>query len=152
MVKAGDTAPGFSLLDAEGKTVKLSDFRGQKVVLYFYPHADTPGCTTETCAFRDALPQFDTTGAVILGVSPDTPGDQLKFARKFAVPFRLLCDTDHAVAEAYGVWVEKTNYGKTYMGIQRSTFIIDADGNLAKVFPRVKVEGHAEEVLKSLTV
>jgi peroxiredoxin Q/BCP len=150
MLQAGIVAPEFQLPDAAGMPVNLSDLRGKIVVLYFYPRADTPGCTREACAFRDVGSDFDGAGAVIVGVSPDTPSDQRKFADKYGLPFRLLGDADHQVAEAYGCWVEKNNYGKKYMGVQRSTFIIGPDGMIEKVFPKVSVDGHAEEVLAAV--
>ena len=115
-------------------------------MLYFYPKDDTPGCTVEACELRDAFPRFSKSNAVILGVSPDNVASHQKFKRKFELPFTLLADTDHAIAERYGVWVEKSMYGKQYMGVQRATFIIDAEGTVAKVFPKVKPEGHAAEV------
>jgi peroxiredoxin Q/BCP len=146
----GSEAPDFTVKDAEGVSVTLSEFRGKFVVLYFYPRADTPGCTREACAFRDNLPHFEGINAVILGVSADTEADQAKFARKYDLPFRLLADTEHGIADGYGAWVEKNNYGKKYMGIQRMTYIIAPDGKVAKVFPKVSVDGHAEEVLAAL--
>ncbi len=151
-IVVGGPAPDFSApaITREGaKTVSLSDFAGKSsVVLYFYPKDDTPGCTTEACSFRDMLPDFEAAGSVILGVSPDTQASHAKFAEKHALPFPLLADPDHAIAEAYGVWKEKMNYGKTYMGIERSTFVIDKSGKIAKIFPRVKVDQHVEKVLE----
>lgn len=150
MPQVGETAPDFELQDQKGETVTLSALRGKTVVLYFYPKADTPGCTTEACAFRDTQPQFDSSDTVILGVSPDTVASQLKFAEKYGLPFRLLADRDHKIAEVYGVWVEKNNYGKKYMGVNRATFVIGPDGKIVKVFPKVTVDGHAEAVLKAV--
>ena len=147
----GDLAPDFRLSAVtrqETTVLSLADFRGvSSVVLYFYPKDDTPGCTTEACAFRDLLPEFQAAGSVILGISPDDMAAHTRFAENHALPFPLLADPDHAVAEAYGVWKEKKNYGKTYMGIERTTFVIDREGKIAKIFPRVKVDQHAEKVL-----
>lgn len=151
MVQPGDQAPDFSLPADDGSTVRLADLRGRKVVLYFYPKDDTPGCTTEACEFRDALPRIDADGAVVLGVSPDSVDSHRKFRNKYDLNFRLLADTDHAVAEAYGVWKEKTMYGRTFWGVERTTFIIDENGRIAKVFGKVKPAGHAEEVLAALS-
>lgn len=150
MLNAGDIAPDFELQNQQGETVRLSGLRGKTVVLYFYPKADTPGCTKESCAFRDAKSQFDSADAVILGISPDTVSSQLAFAEKFGLPFQLLADPDHKVAEAYGAWGEKTNYGKTYLGIIRSTFVIDPDGRLSRIFRNVKVDGHSDAVLTAV--
>ena len=146
MVQEHEHAPDFTVQTDEGKDLRLSGLRGQPVVLYFYPKDDTPGCTVEACELRDAFPRFKTSKAVILGVSPDDVTSHQKFKRKFDLPFTLLADTDHAIAERYGVWVEKSMYGRQYMGVQRATFIIDADGTVAKIFPKVKPEGHAAEV------
>jgi peroxiredoxin Q/BCP len=146
----GDKAPGFELQDQDGKPVKLSDHSGRKVVLYFYPRADTPGCTTQACGIRDRGAEYSEAGAVVLGVSPDKPAALRKFADKQQLDFTLLGDPDHSVAEAYGVWVEKSMYGKKYMGIQRATFIIDGDGTIAKVFPKVSPKTHDDVVLKAL--
>ena len=146
MIEAGKPAPDFSLQTDEGTPLKLSDLRGKHVVLYFYPRADTPGCTIESCEFRDAFPRFEGQSAVILGISPDTVNDQAKFKKKFDLPFTLLADADHAVAEMYGVWKERKNYGKTYMGVERTTFLIAPDGTVARVFEKVKPQGHAAEV------
>lgn len=148
MLNVGDTAPDFTVADQSGETVKLSDLRGKKVALFFYPKADTPGCTKEACGFRDIYKDFDTTNTVLLGISPDTSEDQQKFAVKYDLPMRLLADADHSIAEQYGAWGEKNNYGKKYMGINRSTFIIDEEGKIARVFKRVKPEIHADEVLR----
>jgi peroxiredoxin Q/BCP len=146
MIEAGKPAPDFSLQTDEGTPLKLSDLRGKHVVLYFYPRADTPGCTIESCEFRDAFPRFEGQRAVILGISPDTVKDQAKFKKKFDLPFTLLADANHAVAEQYGVWKERKNYGKTYMGVERTTFLIGPDGTVARVFEKVKPQGHAAEV------
>jgi len=150
MVHEHEQAPDFTVMTDEGKPLTLSALRGQHVVLYFYPKDDTPGCTTEACELRDAFPRFAKSKAVILGVSPDDVKSHQKFKKKFDLPFTLLADTDHAIAERYGVWVEKSMYGKTYMGVQRATFIIDPKGQVAKVFPKVKPEGHAAEVEEAL--
>ncbi|MGI4788676.1 MAG: thioredoxin-dependent thiol peroxidase [Janthinobacterium lividum] len=148
----GSTAPEFqiSAVTRTGESeISLSDYHGKSsVVLYFYPKDDTPGCTTESCNFRDLLPQFEAAGSTILGISPDDQASHVKFAENHALPFPLLADVGHAVAEAYGVWKEKTNYGKTYWGIERTTFVIDKDGKIAKVYPRVKVEDHAQKALE----
>jgi len=136
-LKPGDRAPGFSLEDQHGKTVNLTDFKGKKLLVYFYPKADTPGCTTQSCAVRDALPEFDRLGIDAVGISPDKPGAQAKFDDKYGLGFPLLADTDHAVAESYGVWGEKTNYGKTYMGIIRSSFLIDEQGRVQEAWYKV---------------
>jgi peroxiredoxin Q/BCP len=139
-------APDFTVVTDDGSKLRLSSLRGRNVVLYFYPKDDTPGCTVEACELRDAFPRFSKTNAVILGVSPDGVVSHQKFKKKFELPFTLLADTDHAIAEAYGVWVEKSMYGKKYMGVQRATFVIDKKGSVAKVYPKVKPEGHAAEV------
>jgi thioredoxin-dependent peroxiredoxin len=139
-------APDFTVVTDDGSQLRLSSLRGRNVVLYFYPKDDTPGCTVEACELRDAFPRFSKTNAVILGVSPDGVASHQKFKKKFELPFTLLADTDHGIAEAYGVWVEKSMYGKKYMGVQRATFVIDKKGMVAKVYPKVKPEGHAAEV------
>lgn len=148
----GADAPDFKLpaVTREGeKEIGLADFKGKSsVVLYFYPKDDTPGCTTEACSFRDMLRDFEAAGSAILGISPDDPKSHAKFSEKFALPFPLLADIDHKTAEDYGAWREKKNYGKTYMGIQRSTFVIDKTGKIAKIYPSVKVDQHAEKVLE----
>ncbi len=149
-ITEGQTAPDFALENAEGETVRLSDFRGRKVVLYFYPKDDTPGCTQEACSFRDSLERVQSLGAVVLGVSPDSVASHRKFAAKHGLNFPLLADPDTTVAQQYGVWVKKSMYGREYMGIERTTFILDENGVVRKVFPKVKVKGHAEEVLKAL--
>jgi peroxiredoxin Q/BCP len=146
-VSVGQPAPDFSLPDTAGNTVRLSDFRGRKVVLYFYPKDDTPGCTREACDFRDAKAQFDAAGAVILGVSADDGASHGKFAGKYNLPFTLLSDRDHRVAELYGVWKGKSLAGMLGFGIERSTFLIDEQGNLVNEFRKVKVDGHVDVVL-----
>lgn len=150
MLKPGDAAPAFSLPSDSGETIALKQFRGVPVVLYFYPKDDTSGCTTEACEFRDNWHTVQQVGAVVLGVSPDSAASHQKFRTKYQLPFRLLADTDHAVAEAYGAWGEKSMYGRKYWGILRSTFIIDGAGRIAHVFPKVKPKGHAAEVLAVL--
>ena len=150
MLQAGDKAPNFELPDQNGDPVKLSDLEGQTVVLYFYPRADTPGCTTQACGVRDRGPEYEAAGARVIGVSPDSVEDVKKFAEKFDLEFTLLADADHAVAETYGAWGEKSMYGKKYMGVQRSTFLIDADGKIAKAFPKVSPKTHDDVVLKAL--
>jgi peroxiredoxin Q/BCP len=150
LVDPGKKAPAFALKDQEGTTRKLSDFAGQPLVLYFYPKDDTPGCTAETCAFRDNLPKFKKGKAAILGVSILDEKSKAKFAVKYDVNFPLLADADHAVAEKYGVWQEKSRYGRKYMGIARTTYLIGADGKVAKRWDNVKVDGHAESVLDAL--
>ena len=147
----GDPAPDFQLPADGGSTVALRDYRGRKLVLYFYPRDDTPGCTTEAQAFRDASEEFGRAGAVILGISPDTPTKHDRFKAKHGLPFSLGSDEDNAMAEAYGVWVEKRMYGRTYMGIERSTFLIDEEGRLARIWRKVRVKGHAQAVLDALT-
>jgi peroxiredoxin Q/BCP len=150
MLKEGDAAPNFELLDDGENTVRLKDFKGGPLVVYFYPRADTPGCTIESCNFRDSITGFKKLKTPVLGVSPDTPEAQAKFKKKYDLPFPLLADHDHKMAEAYGVWQEKNMYGKKVMGIARTTFLIDAQGKIKKVFEKVKPEGHAEEVLAVL--
>ena len=144
----GTPAPDFSSKDQNGQSIKLSDFRGKKVILFFYPKDNTPGCTKEACAYRDASQNFEANNTVILGVSPDNEKSHKKFIDKFDLPFQLLCDTDKDICEAYGVWVEKSMYGKKYMGVERSTFLIDEDGNLAAVRRKVKPEPHVAEMLE----
>lgn len=146
----GDRAPDFTLPDAAGNAVRLSDFRGRKVVLYFYPKDDTPGCTAEACGFRDTHDRIGSKNAVVVGVSPDPAESHRRFAETFGLPFLLLSDPDHAVAERYGAWGEKTLHGKTAMGILRSTFLIDEEGRIARVFRQVLPDGHAAEVLSAL--
>jgi peroxiredoxin Q/BCP len=150
MVKAGDVAPDFTLTADDGSTVTLSALKGKTVVLYFYPKDDTPGCTTEACSFRDNLSSLQSKGAVVLGVSPQDAASHTKFKEKYSLTFPLLVDADHAVAEAYGAWGLKQNYGKEYMGILRTTFVIDATGMVKKVFEKVKTEGHALDVMAAL--
>ena len=150
MVEEGKPAPDFELTSDTGDQVRLSSLRGRPVVLYFYPRDDTPGCTAQACGIRDAYGEFDRAGAVVLGVSPDTEASHVKFKSKYELPFTLLADPEHDAAEKYGVWVEKKNYGKTSMGIERSTFVIDADGNMARVLRRVNPRTHADDVLAAL--
>lgn len=150
MIEAGTRAPEFTLPDQNGDPVSLSDFRGRRVVLYFYPKADTPGCTTQACGIRDHRADYEAARAVVLGVSPDPVAAVSKFADKQSLDFRLLADEDHAVCELYGVWGEKSMYGRTYMGAQRSTFIIDADGVVQHVIPKASPKTHDSEVLKVL--
>ncbi len=149
-LREGDPAPDITLEDGEGHPFQLSALKGTNVVLYFYPKADTPGCTKEACAFRDHSKKFDKKNAVIVGVSPDRTSSQARFKAKYGLPFTLLADPGHQAAEAYGVWKEKRMYGRTYMGIERTTFLIGADGKIRKIFPKVKVEGHADEVFAAL--
>ena len=150
MIVEGDAAPDFTLPTDGGGTVSLSAFRGRKVVLYFYPKDDTSGCTKEACAFRDALPDLERLGATVIGVSPDAPAKHDKFKAKYELPFTLASDEDHAVSEAYGVWVQKSMYGRTYMGIERSTFLIDEEGRIARAWRKVKVPGHVDTVQAAL--
>jgi thioredoxin-dependent peroxiredoxin len=150
MLAVGDTAPDFELLDQGGQTVRLSAYRGQPVVLYFYPKADTPGCTTQACGIRDRSSEYADAGAVVLGVSPDEPKALKKFADKYDLPFTLLSDDGHKVAEAYGVWAEKSMYGRKYWGNERTTFVIDGDGKIARVFPKVSPKSHDDVVLEAL--
>lgn len=149
-IEEGARAPAFTLPTHDGGTARLSDLRGSPVVLYFYPKDDTPGCTREACGFRDAAKRLATLGAVVLGVSRDSAASHAKFRDKHRLPFTLLVDADHAVAETYGAWREKTLYGKTSMGIVRSTFVIDAAGKVAKVFRSVKPDGHADQVIAAI--
>ncbi len=151
MLKAGEKAVDFVFKTDEYKEVSLSDFKGKKIVLYFYPKDDTPGCTKEACGFRDVYDYILEAGAVVVGISPDGEKSHDKFRNKYNLPFYLLSDEEHRIAEAYGAWGEKKMYGKTYMGIIRSTFIIDEEMVVSKVFPKVSPEGHAEEVLEFLT-
>jgi thioredoxin-dependent peroxiredoxin len=151
MIEEGKPAPTFTLPSDTGEEVSLDALRGRRVVLYFYPRDDTPGCTAQACGIRDAWDEFEESGAVVLGVSPDSPAKHVKFREKYGLPFTLLADEEHEVAELYDVWVEKSMYGKKYMGVERSTFVIDADGNVAKVMKNVKPDTHAEEVLAALT-
>ncbi len=148
-LKEGSKAPDFTLPDDAGQKVKLSQFADRTVVLYFYPRADTPGCTKEACSFRDHHAEILARGAVVLGVSPDQPAALAKFKQKYSLPFPLLADPEHKIAEKYGVWVEKNMYGKKTMGIERSTFVIH-HGKVARVFRKVKVDGHTAQVLETL--
>jgi peroxiredoxin Q/BCP len=146
----GAKAPAFSAPDQSGKTVSLSDFKGKTVILYFYPKDDTPGCTVEACSFRDEHPVFKKKGAVVIGVSPNNAKSHAKFIEKFELPFTLLSDADHKIAEAYSVWVEKSMYGRKYMGMERSTFVIDGGGKLKAIYRKVKPAEHIAEVLAEL--
>jgi len=150
LVEEGSRAPNFTLTSDSGEQVSLESFRGRPVVLYFYPKDDTPGCTTEACGFRDSYNDFEKRGAVVLGVSPDDEASHVKFKNKFSLPFTLLADPEHQVADEYGVWGEKKFAGKTYFGVNRTTFLIDSDGNIAKVMKNVKPDGHPEQVLAAL--
>ena len=150
MPSEGDPAPDFALPSDDGRTIALNDLRGKKVVLYFYPNDDTPGCTKEACSFRDNLSRVTSKGAIVLGVSRDTLSSHGKFRDKYHLNFPLLADVDGRVTEAYGVWKEKSNYGRTYWGIERTTFLLDEKGVIARVWPKVKVEGHTDEVLAAL--
>jgi len=150
MVEAGKPAPEISLPDQNGKIVKLSKLKGSPVVLYFYPKDDTSGCTKEACAFRDAISDYEKLGAKIVGVSPDGAESHAKFVKKHGLPFTLLADSDKTACEAYGVWTEKSMYGKKYMGVERTTFVIDAKGIIRQIFPKVKVEGHSSDVLEAI--
>ena len=150
MIETGEQAPDFTLPNQDGEEVRLSDLRGRKVVLYFYPKADTPGCTTQACGIRDRGAEYEAAGAVVVGVSPDTVADVKKFHDKQSLTFTLLADADHAVAEQYGVWGEKSMYGRTYMGAQRATFLIDEEGVVAHVIPKASPKTHDDEVLAAL--
>jgi peroxiredoxin Q/BCP len=150
MIEAGTNAPDFELSNQAGEPVKLSGLRGQTVVLYFYPKADTPGCTVQACGVRDRGGEYADAGAVVLGVSPDSVAALKKFAEKYGLPFTLLADSDHAVAESYGVWLEKSRYGRTYWGNSRTTFIIDRDGIVRHVIPKVTPQTHDDEVLAAI--
>jgi peroxiredoxin Q/BCP len=150
VVEEGKPAPDFELTSDGGERVRLSDLRGKPVVLYFYPKDDTPGCAAQACGIRDAWGEFERAGAVVLGVSPDDEASHVQFKEKYGLPFTLLADTDHATADEYGVWVEKNLYGKHYWGVERSTFVIDAEGNVARALRKVKPDTHADEVLAVL--
>jgi len=150
VIEEGKPAPDFELSSDAGETIRLSELRGKPVVLYFYPKDDTPGCTTQACGIRDAYSEFEQEGAVVLGVSPDDERSHAKFRKKYELPFALLADPDHRVAEQYGVWGEKKYMGRTYLGVKRWTFVIDEDGNVKKVFPDVKPAEHANDVLAVL--
>jgi len=150
MLEPGQPAPDFTLADQDGKEVTLSSLKGSPVVLYFYPKDDTSGCTKEACAFRDDFAAYEKAGAKILGVSPDPVKSHAKFVAKYELPFTLLADVEKTVSQAYGVWKEKSMYGRTYMGIERTTFVIDAGGIVSRIFPRVKVPGHSDAVLEAV--
>jgi len=150
VIEEGQPAPGFTLPSDTGEDVSLESLRGKPVVLYFYPKDDTPGCTAQAGGIRDAWGEFERAGAVVLGVSPDTPKSHAKFREKYSLPFTLLADEEHEVADAYGTWVLKKYMGKEYMGVERSTFVIEADGNVKKVMRRVKPDEHADDVLAAL--
>jgi peroxiredoxin Q/BCP len=150
MIAEGRRAPDFTLENQDGQKVRLSDLRGRPVVLYFYPRDNTPGCTTEACAFRDAREDYAAAGAHVIGVSPDTVAAHRKFADKFKLPFTLLADPEKKACTAYGVWKEKKLYGKTSMGVERTTVVIDASGTIRKMFPKVKVAGHSDQVLEAI--
>ena len=151
MLNVGDKAPEFSLKDQDGKTHKLSQYKGKKVIVYFYPRDDTPGCTTEACSFRDSFSDFKKKGAVILGISADDEKSHKKFAEKYSLPFTLLSDPGHETLEKYGAWTKKSMYGKVFMGIQRITYLIDEKGKVMKAFKKVKPDEHAEELLALLS-
>ena len=151
-LKNGDKAPAFSLKNTNGETVKLADFKGKKVVLYFYPKDDTPGCTMEACGFRDSFPRIESKDAIVLGISLDDELSHERFAQKYSLPFPLLSDKDAAVSRQYGTYKEKSLYGRSFWGIERTTFVIDREGKVEHVFRRVKVEGHAEEVMATLAL
>jgi peroxiredoxin Q/BCP len=150
VIEEGKPAPDFALSSDAGETIRLSELRGKPVVLYFYPKDDTPGCTTQACGIRDAYAEFEKEGAVVLGVSPDDERSHAKFRKKYELPFALLADTDHQVAEQYGVWGEKKYMGRTYVGVKRWTFVIDENGDVKKVFPDVKPAEHADNVLAAI--
>ena len=150
MIEEGTPAPDFALRSDTGETIRLSELRGKPVVLYFYPKDDTTGCTTQACGIRDAYAEFERAGAVVLGVSPDDEASHVKFKDKYDLPFTLLVDADHEVADLYGVWGEKNYRGRTYLGVKRWTFVIDEDGNVKKIFPDVKPAEHADNVLAAL--
>ena len=151
MLKEGDAAPDIRLQADSGEEFRLSSLKGKRVVLYFYPKADTPGCTAEACEFRDEIKAFVKRGVAVVGVSPDKPAAQAKFKQKYELPFTLLADQEKAAAEAYGVWREKNMYGKKVMGIVRSTFVIGPDGKIEKIYGNVKAKGHAAQVLEAIT-
>ncbi len=150
MLKVGDPAPAFTAPSDSGQDLSLEDFRGEKVILYFYPKDNTPGCTKEACDFRDATDRLQSKGVTILGVSPDGVASHQKFRKKYSLPFPLVVDQDHRIAEAYGVWQEKSLYGRKFMGIVRSTFVIDEKGEIAEVHRKVKVNGHVESLFEAL--
>jgi peroxiredoxin Q/BCP len=151
LIAEGQEAPDFTLPDQDGNQVKLSELRGQPVVLYFFPKADTPGCTTQACGVRDHRSDYEGTGARVVGVSPDTVTAQRRFADKYGLEFTLLADENHEVADLYGVWGEKKMYGKTYMGVSRKTFLVDSEGKVVKIFPKVSPKTHDEVVLEALS-
>ena len=150
MIKEGDRSPDFKAITTDGTTIALKNLKGKNVVLYFYPKDDTPGCTIEACAFRDNFKNIGKLNAVVLGISPDGVKSHVKFTEKFQLPFPLLADEDKKICQDYGVWVEKSMYGKKYMGVARTTFVINKEGKIAKVFEKVKPEGHDQEVIKTL--
>jgi len=150
MVEEGKPAPDFELKSDSGETIRLSDFRGKPVVVYFYPKDDTPGCTAQACGIRDNFDAFGKRGAVVLGISPDDESSHVKFKEKYGLPFTLLADPDHEISERYGVWGERKLYGKTYMGVERSTFLVDSEGNVSHVMRRVKPDTHVDQVLAAL--
>ena len=149
-MEVNDKAPDFSLSDENGETIRLKDLRGKNIVLFFYPKADTPGCTIEACGFRDSFQKLQKAGLLVLGISADTPEAQKKFKEKYDLPYTLLADADKKVADAFGVLKDKSMYGKKFKGIERTTFLINPEGRIAKIFPKVRPEGHAEEVLASV--
>ena len=151
MVEEGKIAPDFSLPNADGELIKLSSFKGKNIVLYFYPKDNTPGCTKQACDFRDSIQNYDAVNAVVIGISPDDEASHRKFRDKFDLPFLLLADPDRKAIEAYGVWKEKNMYGKKYMGVERSTIVIDKDGIVVKIIRKVKVDGHIDSVLSMLS-
>lgn len=150
MLEVDTKAPQFSLLNQDGKEVSLKDYLGKKIVLYFYPKDNTPGCTKEACSFRDAFPKFNKSDAIIIGISPDSVSSHKKFAEKYRLSFDLLADEDKKVVQLYGVWKEKSMFGRKYMGVERTTFIIDENGRIKNIFKKVKVIGHAKEVIEAL--
>ena len=150
MLKVGDPAPPFTAPSDSGRDLSLKDFRGKKVILYFYPKDNTPGCTQEACDFRDAMDRLRSQGVAVLGVSPDSVSSHQKFKKKYSLPFPLVVDEDHRIAQAYGVWQEKSLYGRRFMGIVRSTFVIDEKGKIAEVHQKVKVNGHVESLLETV--
>jgi peroxiredoxin Q/BCP len=152
LLEVGDKAPAFAAKDQNGRTVKLSDFKGRRLVLYFYPKDDTPGCTTEACGFRDHAADFERANAAVVGVSTDSEASHRKFADKFDLPFTLLADPDRTIVEAYGAWGEKKLYGRAYMGTLRVTYLVDEKGRIAGVYPKVSPKAHAEELLRDLDV
>lgn len=149
-IEINQPAPQFTLLDENGNSHSLTDYKGKPVVLYFYPKDDTPGCTTEACEFRDDYDEYERAGVVILGISPDTVRSHKKFKEKYDLPFTILADDQHAVSELYGVWGEKSMYGKKYFGVNRTTFLIDGEGNILEIFENVKPKGHSSQVLAAL--